>query len=277
MFGRMSYTFSIMGASWRVLKKDGELLVYGLLSAISMVLVCVAFILPIVATESYMLLGSEATPVEHASYWIVVFLFYFANYFVMTFFNTAIVASAMIRMRGGDPKFKDGLAAAIGKVHLIVGWSLIAATVGMVLNAIEQRSEKVGQFVIGLIGMAWTAVSFLVIPVMVVEGTGPIASLKTSTQLLKQTWGGQVAGGFSFGAIFFLLSLPAIVIFIVAAKLGAPGLACIIVTVAYLLILALVQSTLRVIFQTALYLHATGDYRNDEFDEGLFAGAMIMR
>ena len=278
MFGRISYTFSIMGASWRVLKKDGELLVYALLSGICMLIVSASFILPVIMTKSYALPEPEATPTQQTLYWVVGFLFYFSNYFVITFFNTAIVGSAVIRMQGGDPKFKDGLAVAISKIHLIVGWALIAATVGIILNALEQRFQRVGQIVISIVGMAWTAVSFLVIPVMVVEGTGPIKSLKTSTRLLRQTWGEQVVGGFGFGIIFFLLSLPAIALLIVGMTMGVPAPVCIVLAIVYFLIIALVQSTLRIIFQAALYLHAAGDYHDDEgFDPALFTNAMVMR
>ena len=67
-----------------------------------------------------------------------------------------------------------------------------------------------GRFVAGLLGAAWTVVSFLVVPILVVENKNPFAALQESAGLVKKTWGEQVAGNFGFGLIFFLLAIPAI-------------------------------------------------------------------
>src|SRR5436190_24108713 len=113
-------------------------------------------------------------------------------------------------MGGGEPTVADGFRAASARLPVIAGWALVSATVGVVLRIIEDRSEKVGRFVAGLLGMAWTLVSFLVIPILVVENKGPLLALKESTKLLKKTWGEQLTGSFSFGLVFFLMSIPAV-------------------------------------------------------------------
>ena len=152
------------------------------------------------------------------------FFFYFCNYFVITFFNAAIVACAFLRMEGGgEPSIGDGFREALARVPLIIGWAFLAATVGLVLRIIEDRSPKVGAFVAGLLGMAFSVVSFLVVPVLVIERKGPFSALKESTKLLKGTWGDQLVGNFSFGSIFGLLSLPAIILFAIAVGLIVSG------------------------------------------------------
>src|SRR6266487_1004413 len=137
-------------------------------------------------------------------------------------------------------------------------WALVSATVGLVLRIIENRSEKVGRFVAGLLGMAWTLVSFLVIPILVVENKGPLKALSESTQLLKKTWGEQLVGNFSFGLIFFLLGIPPVALVVLGFFSGsgaAIGL-CVAAAGIYLIVLALVQSALQAIFQAALYFYA---------------------
>jgi len=259
MFARLSYTWSLMGASWEVLRKDVRLLIFPLLSGICCIAVFISFLIPIISS-GFRGMPEDATPGEKFGYYAVLFLFYFCNYFVMTFFNTAIVAGAIARMQGGRPTIGGCIGESVKRLHLIIGWALLQATVGLILRIIEERSQKLGRFIAGLIGMAWTLMTYLVVPVMVVDQKGPFAAVAESSRMLKKTWGTQIAGNFSFGTIFFLLMLPAIAGFVAGAMVLASsavlGLALIIISILYILILSLVQSALQSIFQAAVYLYA---------------------
>ena len=159
---------------------------------------------------------------------------------------------------------------------MIAGWALVSATVGLILRIIEDRSDRIGQIVAGLLGMAWTVVSFLVVPILVMENKGPIAALRDSTALLKKTWGEQLVSNFSFGAIFFLLSIPALALIFLGFHLGGAvgGIACIVLAVIYLIVLGLVQSALQAIFQTALYLYARDGQVPEGFRAEVLDGAL---
>ena len=132
---------------------------------------------------------------------------------------------------------------------------------------------------VGLLGAAWTVVSFLVIPILVVENKNPFIALKESTILLKKTWGEQVAGNFSFGLIFLLLSIPAIVLIVVGIFSGslAAIAACVGLAVIYFVILALIQSALQSIFQAAVYLYARDGQVPEGFGAELLGSAMVAR
>ena len=95
MFSRFSYTLSLMSSSWQVLKKDKELLVFPLLSGICCALVTASFVLPMVGTGAWEPPAEGAATVEYVAYYGILFLFYFCNYFVITFFNSAIIACAV--------------------------------------------------------------------------------------------------------------------------------------------------------------------------------------
>lgn len=262
-FGNISHTWQLMGQSWEVLKQDKELLIFPLVSGICCLLVIASFAIPSIMSDSWMPPMPEeesqsVTTSEQVAYYAKLFTFYFCNYFVIIFFNSAIAGCAAMRMNGQDPTIGNGFSIALSRIHAIFGWALVSATVGLILRIIEDKNEKIGAFVASLLGTAWTLVSFLVLPILVIENVGPFAALKKSTALFKRTWGAQIGANFSFGFIFFLLMLPAfgIVALGVLSKSAIVIGICIAIAVIYCIALSLIQSTLGVIFQTALYYFA---------------------
>jgi Family of unknown function (DUF6159) len=274
--GKISRTWSLMSDCWQVLKRDKALLLFPLLSGICCLCLLASFAIPLYTTGAWEPPKSNAAAHQQVAYYGVLFLFYFCNYFVIVFFNAGIVACAATRMGGGNPSVADGFRAAASRLPVILGWTLISATVGLVLRILEDRSEKLGRIVAGLLGMAWTIVSFLVIPILVVENRSPFSALKDSTVLLKKTWGEQLISNFSFGMIFFLLSIPAIGLIVLGVLAGsAPALfACIGLGAIYLILLALIQSALQSIFQTALYLYARNGQVPEGFRDEILRGAI---
>jgi hypothetical protein len=276
---KIARTWSLMSACWQVLKRDKEMLLFRFISGFCCLLLVASFAIPLYATGHWRPPARDAQMDQQLMYYGVLFLFYICNYFIIVFFNAAIVACAMIRLGGGNPTVGDGFRAASARLPVIAGWAVISATVGLVLRLIEDRSEKVGRFVAGLLGIAWTVVSFLVIPIMVIENKNPFTALKESTALLKRTWGEQLIGNFSFGMIFSLLSLPAFLLVLLAIFSGnlAAIIGCIAVAVLYLIVLALIQSALQAIFQAALFLYVRDGQVPDGFEAGLLESAMGRR
>jgi hypothetical protein len=267
-----------MRASWEVLKQDKELLVFPLLSAIGCMLVLASFAAPILAVTDWQAASESVTAgrieglsgsdgnllAEQAMHILGLFLFYCCNYFVIIFFNAGLIACAEIRMEGGDPTVSDGLRAAWARLPAIFGWAVVAATVGLVLRMIEERSNLVGKIVAGLLGVAWSLTSFLVVPILVIENEGPVSALKRSASMLKKTWGEQLIGNFSFGLIFLLLALPGILILFLG--IAANSVALIVVAVIYFTGISLAQSALQGIFQAALYLYIRDGKAPEGFD-----------
>ncbi len=270
--GKITRTWSLMSECWQVLKQEKSLLLFPLISGICCLLLLASFAVPLYLTSDWQPPAHDAAPQRLVAYYGTLFAFYVANYFIVVFFNAAIVACAAIHMGGGKPTLGDGLRAAASRLPVIAGWALVSATVGLILRIIEDRSDKIGQIVAALLGMAWTLVSFLVVPILVIENKGPIAALQESTALLKKTWGEQLVSNFSFGGIFFVLAIPAFVLVIFGFYAGgaAIGIVCGVVAVMYLIVLGLIQSALQAIFQTALYLYA----RDGQVPEGFRAETM---
>ena len=265
MFARISYTWEVMQASWSVLKRDKQLVLFPLISSIACLLVLISFLVPaaVIGLHDFKSSSGHFTQQQQILGWAFLFAFYFVNYFVITFFNVGVVSSAITRMAGGEPTFAGGMRAAAQRIHLIIGWALVSATVGLILKMIESSHKQVGRIIAGLFGAAWTIVTFLVVPVLVVENKGPFDALTESVKLLKKTWGTQIIGNFSFGLIFALLMLPAFAAIFIAAYMTAAisatlGLLVIGLAIVYILALALIQSTLHSIFQAAVYMYTQG-------------------
>jgi len=199
-----------MGSAWQLLWQDRKILVFPLISGLACLAVMAAFAVPLFVSGKWMPPAHEAPPAQIVAYYGYLFLFYYCNYFVIVFFNAALVSCAMTRMCGGEPTLAGGLSTAASRIPVIAGWALLAASVGLVLRIIEDRSDKVGRFIGALLGAAWTVTTYLVVPILVVEQRNPFSALKESTVLLKKTWGEQLMSGFGFGTVFSLLSIPAI-------------------------------------------------------------------
>lgn len=188
--------------------------------------------------------------------YIATFAFYFCNYFCIVFFNTALVASVMNIIEGGQGSLGFGLKFAMRRIHAIFGWALISACVGMILNALE-RNEKIGRFVASLLGSAWTALTYFVIPVIVAEGLGPVGAIKSSINTLKKEWGTALMGNFSMGTFGFLLILPVIALGIVLGIYVSVPVA-LAVAIPLGILAVLISATADAIFKAYLYSFATG-------------------
>ncbi len=278
MFQRLSNSWELVKASWRVLLADKELMVFPLIAFAASILVLITFAVPTVLAG---LLDSAVANGELNIFsYLIAFLFYAVMYFITIFFNSALVGAAMIRLEGGDPTIGDGLRIALSKISTILGYAIIAATVGTVLRAISERTGAIGQIVVSLIGFVWNIATFLVVPVLVVENVGPIDAVKRSAGLLKQTWGEQIAGNLSvgliFGLIIFGVILLGIPLVILAVMSGSTALIVTAVAVIVLLVMgiSLVSSTLSGIYTAAVYRYATtgdtGGYFNPDMVKDAF-------
>ena len=200
---KLSNTWELAKVSWGVLLADKELMLLPVMSAICAIVVSATFVVPLVVVPEALAKGQHS-PVAYVG----LFLFYFVNYFVVIFFNTALIGAATIRLKGGDPTLRDGLAFAMENVGRIAQWAAVAATVGMILRMIEERVGWLGKIVISVLGAAWSVATFFVIPVLVYEKLGPIEAVKQSAAMFRKTWGERLSASVSFGLLFFLLAIP---------------------------------------------------------------------
>jgi hypothetical protein len=155
--------------------------------------------------------------------------------------------------------------------------------VGMVLRTIEERVSFVGKLIVGFLGLAWSVVTYLVVPVLAVERLGPFATLRRSVELLRETWGEGLVGQFSMSALSFLLMLPAIVL-VVALIVGVAvtqsvtvGVTIGALAVLYIMLIGILFSTLQQIFLAAAYLYAAEARVPAGFSEDFMKSAFVKK
>lgn len=280
MFAKFAQSWSLVKASASVLRSDKELLLFPLLSGIFSIIVAASFFVPSVLAGVF---DGVREGEQGIAMYAVLFAFYVVQYFVIIFFNSALVGAALIRLRGGDPTVGDGFRIAMSKLPAILGYAVISATIGVVLRAIQERAGFIGRIVAGLIGVAWTVVSFLVVPVLVNQDVGPIEAIKRSAELLKKTWGQNLIGntgiGLVFGLVTFALLFVGIGLAVTAAVNGLPTLAITIGAVAAvaLLALVLVQAALQGVYAAALYRYAADGEAGGEFSPAVVQNAFRIK
>ena len=261
--GRFARSWALMKESFAILRSDKQLMLFPILSAIS----CL-FVTALIATggvialfpqiKAAALTGQQWHPAQNPMYLLALFSVYVANYFIIVFFNVALVGVANSRLMGGPWTFRDGMELAWSRKGAIFLWALVAATVGMVLRNLEERMGLLGRIIMRFVGIAWALACYFVVPVLAFEGLTPFSAIKRSARLFRDTWGERVAGGFSFGLVFLALMLPGFGVWIAATMLfGIKGMLIgLAVLVLYMMLLTVVSSAVQGIFNTALYRYA---------------------
>jgi hypothetical protein len=279
MFDRISRSWTLAGQCWDVLKGDPALLIFPLLSALVMILLLGSFALPILMVHHALPAYLTSNSIDHsgrAASFLAIYVFYVVSYSVVMFFNSALIAVALRRLDGESASVGEGLQIALANLPAILGYALIAASVGTLLRVIEERVGLIGRIVVAIVGATWTLATSMTLPVLVAENVGPVEAISRSLELLRRNWGENLIGngGISLGlsVIMAPLLLLAILFFIFALSSKALGAMILAGTIMVLALIgsSLVSATLHAIYTAALYRFATG-----EKDNGGIAGAVL--
>ena len=246
-------------ASWGVLRQDRRLMLFPGVSFLLVALVSMGFLIPFWGSGRLEALTYGEVDLVTI---VVGFLYYLTVYSIVIFCNVAVVASALMRLDGKPGTLGNGFQAAADRLPAIIGYAAIAATVGVLLDYMSRRTGLVGRLLFSGLGVAWSLATFLVAPVLAMEGLGPISAIGRSASLLRQTWGEQVVGraGISlvFGIISVIVVIPIVGLFSVLVDTNlAAALMISAVGVIAVAALSLLATTLQAIFTASVYRYAT--------------------
>ncbi len=255
---RMSNGWNITMNSFKVLRENKSLVLFPILSSISLILIVASFCTAVVAANGWNIENIDIEPPSKAEAYLYSFIYYIVNYFVVVFFNMALVHCTKLYFQGEKPTIRQGIQFSLSRIGTIFSWAIFAATIGTILKAIQEESGLVGKIITGIIGIVWSIATFFVVPVIAYENLGPIAAVKRSSQIMKEKWGESLVAGFSFGLINFIAMIVVAIPLFLVGSIYNP-IAGIILAVLGVFIVLSILSAAHTVFVSAVYHNITGD------------------
>lgn len=271
MFRTFGNTVSLARTSWKVLRADG-LMMFPLATGFSLLAVLLYVLIAFEYGGTFHRLsnGFNVLPAD----FIFLGLAYLGASFVIVYFNAALVAATQYRIVGGTPDFRLGLESANDRLGAIALWAVIAGTVGLFakpLTSVAGVAGRGGGFVAELFS------AFLVLPVMLIEGTPPLGAVRRSTELFTETWGRHLVGNFGFALPYFALLATAITVGGVLLLLGASTGFAVVVAMMLFALAGATLKCLETVFIVALYNYATVGEPDGAFPEDMLRNAYVYK
>lgn len=282
--GRFARSWELTKASYAVLKQDKELLWMPVLAFAASVIAVMgvlgigfaARIFPQVTTNEGLRPAALA----------LAFTYYVALAFIALFFNAAVVAAATERFNGGDPTVRSALRAAWAKKGKIFLWSLVVATVNVLLQMLREAANRagnqagaiIGSLLVSLGASAFNLATAFMVPVLLFEDKGIGASVKSSVGIVRRHWGETVIANVGLGLVQFVAMLLVGILgfFLVGTAFQASlllGIVALVAVVAALALIAAFFSVLSGVYRAALYRFATTNAPPPGFDAQQLGGA----
>jgi Family of unknown function (DUF6159) len=267
---RIKRGWGLTKKSWGLLNDNRELIRFPLYGAVATVVPAIVFLGP-----GLYLFDRD----ELAGAIPLVVIGVYALSVIGFFFSVALAACADMIFRGQQATVSDGLAVARERFAQICGWAAVNTAISAVMGVLENQGGIGGQIAARLVGMAWSLVTFLAVPVIAIEGTGPLETLKRSASIFRSRWGQQITGNIVIGGAVFLLGvLPAVLLIVlgVAVWSSASFLGALLVVIGALglAIAMLISKALSGIFGVALYRYAVdgeavGGFTQEELESAV--------
>ncbi len=278
--GKFRASKMVVKESWGVLKQDKELVWFPVLSSLVSLLafgLLVGLYLAISSGLPAWQQDAAGEPVLDAMGYVFLFVYYLVMFFIANFFTSGLYIIAYARFQGQDLSFSEGLSGARKNVGKIFVWSLISATVGVVLQIIADRLKLAGKIVVWLLGAAWSIMTYFSLPSLVIGQKSVKESFKESAAVIRKTWGETIIVNFGVGLVFFLLYMLAFLataVVIIVSGSWFVTFAMLVLLVLFIVVTSVVSATLSAIFKLALYEYAVTGRVPQGFTPELVSGAI---
>jgi hypothetical protein len=281
---RFARSWLLIKASMDVLRNDNALLVFPAISFVVTLFVAGGFIALAMSDGTFAAMQAAGRH-HHAppEFYAWLFCLYVVQYFVVIFFNTALVGAAIVLLGGGQPTVWDGLKLAVSRSGAILGYAILSATVGVLLQLVAEKLGVIGRLIAGGLGLAWTAATFLVVPILAAEGIGPWQAVERSGELLRKTWGENLIGNAGISLLMSMISGAIAIVGFGGGYLlfkrgyGVLGVALIAAAATAFLLVVLVNAALAGIYSAAVYWYAASGKPPVDFDGDLISGAFTRK
>jgi hypothetical protein len=245
---RIRRGWALTKKSWALLNEHRELIRFPLYGGVATIVLGIVFIGPgLLLLDKHTYAG--AIPLLVIGVYVLTV--------IGVYFSVGLAAVADRIFRGEQATFSDGLAVARSRFAQICGWAAISTAISVLMAALENQGGLGGQIAARVVGTAWSLVTFMAVPVIAIEGTGPLETLKRSGAMFRKRWGQQITGNLAIGGAVFLLGfLPGLVLIVIGVviwpSVGVAGAALV------MCVALLISKALSGIFGVALYRYALG-------------------
>ncbi len=278
--GKFKASRMIVGESWKILKQDKELAWFPILSAVSSIIALavmgVLFFFVVLGGDIHAIDNLKESDAQIIGY-IMLFIYYLVMFFIANYFLSGIYIIAYGRFNGQDLSFTDGINGAnknIGKIFL---WSLISATVGVILNLISNRLKFFGRLISFFLGAAWAILTYFSLPSLIIGQRKVTDAFKESATIIRKTWGETIIVNFSVGLFFGIITFIVLAFsigIVFLAPLPEVIISVVILFVIFLIAIAIISTTLSSIFKLSLYQFALTGTVPQGFTPDLIRGAI---
>ena len=193
-----------MNAAYRLLLADkwviGLLLVGGLATAAAVALIMVPAVMLGAFTGGPVVLWSSALA-SACAVW--------AATSVMVLVSGIVVAAAMIRADGGVPTARAALAVAWSRRGPLAAWAIVSAVVGMLASVLD-RFGIAGILARLAVGLGWAAATMFAVPLVMSDGTMPVATLRASAAMVRANFGTVARSQFRLAAPWTVAGIGAV-------------------------------------------------------------------
>ncbi|MEO8771946.1 MAG: DUF6159 family protein [Ferruginibacter sp.] len=269
---RLSNGWNIAMNSFKVLRENKQLLIFPILSGVSLILIMASFFTAVLGFAGWNFDNIKETGSNRIIAYAVLLAFYIVNYFVVVFFNMALIHCTSLYFKGEEVTVRKGIDFSMSRLGSIFAWAVFAGTVGTILRVIQENVGTLGKIITGIVGVVWSVATFFVVPIIAYENLGPIDAFKRSSQMIKEKWGEGIGAGFSFGLIN-LVAIIAIVAIAFGIGYAIHPVAGIAVGLLCIMLLHAIVSAARTIFISQVYHGITGDpveHFNQQMIDNLF-------
>ena len=261
--GKFKASKIIVKESWNILKQEREIMWFPVISSLT----TTAALLIIGILYYVVVLGGNLSGLDFennafASNVLVyggLLVYYIVIFFIANFFQAGLFIIVNGRFNGQNLSFNDGIRGAKAHIGKIFAWSVINATVGMILRIISDKSKLIGKIVAAVLGGAWAILTYFSLPSLVIGNMSVKDSFKESAAIIRKTWGESLIINFGVGLFFMLITLLAIVIAAVICALVPTFYVIVLVVIlfaVFIIAMSIISTTLGSIFKLALFTYA---------------------
>ena len=289
--GKFKASFLLFKETWKFLKLDPEILFIPFISGF-LQLVLLSVIVGSVALvhisgtplfEIVIVDGEEVLNfVGNVLFWVLLFLAYVIFSYFLALSQGAIAHTVMTRLYGGNATLSQALSAAFKKSVPLLVWSVINATVGIILQYIIERSKLLGRLAAYFVGVAWSVLTYFVPPAIVIDGQGGVEAISKSAKTLKVNFGETIISNIGLGFMFFVINLlffltaiGSFVVLLTFTDSSAALITLFALLVVLFIFLSLLQGALEAILKTLLYAYVMKHSQIPDFNTELLSQVLV--